>query len=123
MFDIDFFKHVNDNYGHTSGDVVLKMVAAATNETIWLIDVPARYGGEESVVPFPETSLIAAVAVAERLRKRIADSLRARGDAGRRLLKNEASASGTPWRRGVILQQPLKPGSVRRIRILSRLRP
>ncbi len=72
MFDIDFFKHVNDNHGHASGDLVLKMVAAATKETMRLTDIPARYGGEEFVVLLPETSLAAAVLVAERLRKRIA---------------------------------------------------
>ena len=72
MFDLDFFKHVNDNYGHTSGDAVLRMVAEATRETVRLPDIPARYGGEEFVVLFPETPVRAAMTVAERLRKRIA---------------------------------------------------
>ena len=72
MFDIDFFKHVNDNHGHVAGDAVLKMVAATTRKTLRVADIPARYGGEEFVVLLPETSVTAALAVAERLRKRIA---------------------------------------------------
>jgi diguanylate cyclase (GGDEF)-like protein len=71
MFDIDFFKHVNDTYGHTGGDVVLKMVAEATRETVRITDIPARYGGEEFVVLLPETHTAAAITVAERLRSRI----------------------------------------------------
>jgi diguanylate cyclase (GGDEF)-like protein len=72
MFDIDFFKRVNDECGHAGGDVVLKMVAEATKKTIRLTDIPGRYGGEEFVVLLPETSVTAAVTVAERLRRRIA---------------------------------------------------
>jgi len=71
MYDIDFFKHVNDNYGHAGGDLVLRMVADATRETVRATDVPGRYGGEEFVVLLPETDVTAALTVAERLRGRI----------------------------------------------------
>lgn len=71
IFDIDFFKRVNDTYGHTSGDMVLKMIARITMETLRAHDISARYGGEEFVVFLPETPVAQAAAVAERLRKQI----------------------------------------------------
>jgi diguanylate cyclase (GGDEF)-like protein len=74
MFDIDFFKRVNDTFGHTSGDMVLKMVAKTTKEMIRATDIPARYGGEEFIVLLPETPVAGTATVAERLRKRIEDS-------------------------------------------------
>ena len=73
MFDIDFFKRVNDTYGHTSGDMVLKLVAKTTKEMLRATDIPARYGGEEFVVLLPETPAAVAATVAERLRRRIED--------------------------------------------------
>ena len=74
MFDIDFFKRVNDTFGHASGDMVLKMVAKTTKEMIRATDIPARYGGEEFIVLLPETPVAGAAAVAERLRRRIEDT-------------------------------------------------
>jgi diguanylate cyclase (GGDEF)-like protein len=71
MFDIDFFKRVNDTYGHTCGDMVLKMVAKTTKEMLRASDILARYGGEEFIVLFPETPVAGAAVVAERLRRRI----------------------------------------------------
>jgi diguanylate cyclase (GGDEF)-like protein len=71
MFDIDFFKRVNDTFGHTAGDMVLKMVAIATKEMVRATDIPARYGGEEFIVLLPETHATEAATVAERLRRRI----------------------------------------------------
>jgi diguanylate cyclase (GGDEF)-like protein len=74
LFDIDFFKRVNDTYGHTAGDKVLKMIATITKETVRTTDISARYGGEEFIVLLPETHAVVAATVAERLRKRIEDS-------------------------------------------------
>ncbi|MGO9612455.1 MAG: diguanylate cyclase [Dissulfurispiraceae bacterium] len=74
MFDIDFFKRVNDTFGHSDGDMVLKMVANITKEVVRATDIPARYGGEEFIVLLPETSVAEAATVAERLRKRIEDT-------------------------------------------------
>jgi two-component system, cell cycle response regulator len=74
MFDIDFFKRVNDTFGHASGDMVLKMVAKTTKEMIRATDIPARYGGEEFIVLLPETPIAGAAPVAERLRRRIEDT-------------------------------------------------
>jgi diguanylate cyclase (GGDEF)-like protein len=74
MFDIDFFKRVNDSFGHAAGDRVLMMVAKTTKEMVRATDIPARYGGEEFVVLLPETPVTEAAAVAERLRRRVEDT-------------------------------------------------
>lgn len=74
MFDIDFFKHVNDSFGHVIGDMVLKMVAKTTKRMVRTTDIPARYGGEEFIVLLPETPVAEAASVAEKLRKRIEDT-------------------------------------------------
>jgi diguanylate cyclase (GGDEF)-like protein len=71
MFDIDLFKHVNDNFGHAIGDMVLKMVAKTTKEILRTTDISARYGGEEFIVLLPETPVAQAAVAAERLRRQI----------------------------------------------------
>lgn len=71
MLDIDFFKMVNDTYGHAVGDNVLKMVADILLSNKREQDITARFGGEEFVVLLPETALNSAVAVAERIRMAI----------------------------------------------------
>ncbi len=71
MTDIDFFKKVNDTYGHQAGDVVLRMVAGLLKDQLRDTDVVARYGGEEFVLVLPETSEPAAVKLAKNLRKKI----------------------------------------------------
>lgn len=68
IFDIDFFKSVNDEYGHLVGDVVLKGIAKLTEETVRETDLIARYGGEEFAVLLPNTSAEQAGVVAEKLR-------------------------------------------------------
>lgn len=70
IFDLDHFKHLNDNYGHDAGDYVLKEKAELLRENgIRKGDVFARYGGEEFVVLLPNTNLKQAFEIAERLRK------------------------------------------------------
>lgn len=71
MVDIDNFKVVNDIYGHFVGDCVLKAVAEEMQMTVRSTDLFGRYGGEEFVVLFPNTSLEVAGQVAERIRRRI----------------------------------------------------
>ena len=68
MTDIDFFKQVNDNFGHAVGDQVLKAFATQLKENIRNIDFLARYGGEEFVLVLPNADLAEAVAMAERMR-------------------------------------------------------
>lgn len=71
MVDIDHFKLLNDNYGHQTGDDVLKHVAAILRRAVRTHDLPVRYGGEEFALVLPETDMIGAVAVAERIRRSI----------------------------------------------------
>ncbi|WP_420404095.1 PleD family two-component system response regulator [Nisaea sp.] len=75
MLDIDHFKAVNDTHGHLVGDRVLKAVAGALTNSLRSVDMVARIGGEEFVVVMPDTSEEFAEAVAERLRKRVADTV------------------------------------------------
>jgi two-component system cell cycle response regulator len=71
IMDIDYFKAVNDTYGHDIGDEVLREFAHRIGANIRGIDLACRYGGEEFVVVMPETDAAFAYAVAERLRKSI----------------------------------------------------
>ena len=72
MLDIDYFKSINDTYGHDAGDDVLREFALRIRKSIRGIDLACRCGGEEFVVVMPETDLAVATMVAERLRRRIA---------------------------------------------------
>jgi diguanylate cyclase (GGDEF)-like protein len=71
MVDIDHFKCLNDNYGHQTGDDVLRHVAAILRRAVRTHDLPVRYGGEEFALVLPETDMTGAVAVAERVRRSI----------------------------------------------------
>ncbi|WP_454711745.1 diguanylate cyclase [Cupriavidus nantongensis] len=71
MLDIDHFKSINDRWGHASGDVVLRAVAAALRSGVRKDDLPARLGGEEFAVLLPGTGVDDAAAVAEHLRQRL----------------------------------------------------
>jgi diguanylate cyclase (GGDEF)-like protein len=68
MVDIDWFKRVNDTYGHDVGDQVLRAVGRAIAETVRDGDVPARFGGEEFAVLLRHATRQAALEVAERVR-------------------------------------------------------
>ncbi|MCC8165520.1 MAG: GGDEF domain-containing protein [Planctomycetes bacterium] len=72
LLDVDFFKRVNDVYGHVNGDRVLRGVAARVSDAIRQNDFAARYGGEEFAVIFPATDVKDAYQVADRLRQDIA---------------------------------------------------
>lgn len=75
MLDIDHFKGINDNFGHGTGDAVLKACAGMLQEAIRQdVDWAARYGGEEFLLILPETDHAGALVVAERLRERMASS-------------------------------------------------
>ncbi|TAN38137.1 MAG: GGDEF domain-containing protein [Nitrospirae bacterium] len=71
LTDIDFFKKVNDTYGHPVGDLVLKGVSKLISATLRDIDIPARYGGEEFAVILPGTDGPGAKIIAERLRNAV----------------------------------------------------
>ena len=73
LADVDDFKRVNDRYGHPTGDMVLRDLAASLRETVREIDIAARWGGEEFAVILPGTDLDGAAQVAERLRVALSD--------------------------------------------------
>jgi diguanylate cyclase (GGDEF)-like protein len=74
IIDIDFFKKINDTYGHLCGDYVLKEVAYLISDNFRKTDLVFRYGGEEFVALLTETSLESAKIPLERLRKKIENS-------------------------------------------------
>jgi diguanylate cyclase (GGDEF)-like protein len=71
MLDIDWFKQLNDRYGHHAGDQVLRDVASLLTKDMREVDTVARYGGEEFVIILPETTGPGAMFVAQRLRKSV----------------------------------------------------
>ncbi|MEI8345699.1 MAG: sensor domain-containing diguanylate cyclase, partial [Candidatus Omnitrophota bacterium] len=71
MLDIDLFKKINDEFGHTAGDIVLKNVAGIVTSRLSLVDLAGRYGGEEFVVLLPNRSHKEACELAEKMRHNI----------------------------------------------------
>jgi two-component system cell cycle response regulator len=77
IVDIDFFKKVNDTYGHAVGDEVLKCVSNVFRESVRATDLVARYGGEEFAVMMPETELDDAMTFAEKIRSIVESTIAA----------------------------------------------
>jgi len=76
IFDIDHFKQVNDTFGHLAGDEYLKLTARLLSQVFQReTDMVARYGGEEFVILLPEATLEKALDLAERMRKKMVDSV------------------------------------------------
>jgi diguanylate cyclase (GGDEF)-like protein len=73
MFDIDFFKKINDNYGHDIGDLAIKALAQRAKNVVKKKDILGRIGGEEFLLILPDTEQDEALNVAERLRASIAE--------------------------------------------------
>lgn len=74
MVDLDYFKKVNDTWGHEVGNIALKQTARILCAQVRIVDTVCRYGGEEFVIILPDTGLRQAVQIAERIRKCIADT-------------------------------------------------
>ncbi|MEI6412958.1 MAG: GGDEF domain-containing protein [Pseudomonadota bacterium] len=74
MIDLDYFKRVNDTWGHETGNLVLKHLACLVRMEIRRLDIPCRYGGEEFAIIVPGAPLVKAIRMAERLRMRIESS-------------------------------------------------
>lgn len=73
VLDVDFFKLINDNYGHLVGDRALHLIAARLRHNLRFCDIPFRYGGEEFVIILGDTDANEAFGVAQRLCNLIAD--------------------------------------------------
>lgn len=71
LIDLDLFKNINDQYGHDAGDGVLREFSALIGTVIRQTDVASRWGGEEFLILLPDTSLLQALALAERLRAEV----------------------------------------------------
>jgi len=74
MIDIDFFKSINDNYGHKGGDKALQSAASVMKKSLRTSDIIGRVGGEEFSVILPETDIKSALFIAERLRKKVEET-------------------------------------------------
>jgi len=72
MVDIDYFKRVNDTYGHLVGDSLLKSIANLLKSHLRKNDIASRYGGEEFLILLPETELDGAMAVAQKIKDNLA---------------------------------------------------
>lgn len=73
LLDLDHFKTVNDGHGHDAGDAVLREFSARLKRNIRGVDLACRFGGEEFVVLMPDTDILQAEAVAERVRQAVAE--------------------------------------------------
>jgi diguanylate cyclase (GGDEF)-like protein len=74
MLDVDHFKQINDGFGHAAGDVVLRDMTQHIKAQLRASDVMARYGGEEFAVLLTQTEIGAGLAIAERIRQKVADA-------------------------------------------------
>jgi two-component system cell cycle response regulator len=74
LIDIDHFKKINDGFGHDVGDEVLREFALRLASNVRAIDLPCRYGGEEFTVIMPDTQLVDALRIAERIRMHVSGS-------------------------------------------------
>ncbi|MBM7867468.1 diguanylate cyclase [Heliobacterium gestii] len=74
ILDLDYFKQINDNYGHQAGDAVLQAVASICRSSLRLTDILGRYGGEEFVILLPETSLDECRMISNRILDNIAEA-------------------------------------------------
>lgn len=75
LIDLDWFKRINDEFGHDAGDLVLQRFASVLQQLVRQTDYAARWGGEEFLILLPDTSLLQALSLAERLRAEVAGTV------------------------------------------------
>lgn len=75
LLDVDHFKRINDTHGHDVGDIVLLWMAQTLQSALRVQDIVARWGGEEFLILLPDTSLVEAMEIAERLRFLVEESI------------------------------------------------
>jgi diguanylate cyclase (GGDEF)-like protein len=74
IMDLDYFKKINDQFGHVTGDQVLQHVARLIKENARKVDTPARYGGEEFAILMPGTGIEGALSAARRIKRNLENS-------------------------------------------------
>jgi diguanylate cyclase (GGDEF)-like protein len=105
MFDVDHFKSINDRFGHSAGDAALRLVVTTAKGQLRQQDRIGRYGGEEFLIVFPETSVDGATRVTERVRQSV-DALDLHADGTR--LRLTISAGVADVSRGERVDDVLK---------------
>ncbi|MCK1739892.1 GGDEF domain-containing protein [Bradyrhizobium sp. 139] len=100
MLDIDHFKTFNDNFGHSVGDQVLRLMAKVLREKVRDQDLSARYGGEELIAVLPDADLAACAEIAERIRHAIAECRITRRSTGEVLPNISVSIGVAQYRTG-----------------------
>jgi diguanylate cyclase len=108
LLDIDHFKAFNDRYGHRVGDEVLKLVAKQMRDQVKGRDTPARYGGEEFALILPETSLVNAAKLADRIREALSGHTLTSRRSAMRYGRITLSAGVAAYRYGEPLEQLLQ---------------
>lgn len=96
MVDIDWFKKLNDGYGHEVGNVVLRSLSRVMKKCIRDVDTFARYGGEEFVVILPQTPQIEASQIGERIREQVEKTIIDAGTAGKLKITVSVGVSSFP---------------------------
>ncbi|MCE7009260.1 diguanylate cyclase [Kibdelosporangium philippinense] len=95
MVDLDYFKRVNDTYGHLAGDEVLKAIARMLQQELRDYDSAGRFGGEEFAVLIPDSSPTDVVATAERLRERVTElEIAVPTETGETMINNLSASIG-----------------------------
>lgn len=96
MVDIDWFKKLNDTYGHEIGNIVLRELSRIVKRCIRDVDIFARYGGEEFVVILPQTPQIEASQIGERIREQVEATIIDAGPAGKLKITVSVGVSSFP---------------------------
>lgn len=96
MVDIDWFKKLNDSYGHEAGNEVLKALARTIAGCIRDVDIFARYGGEEFAIILPQTTQREALVIGERIRERVQEMVVGTGKTGKIRITVSVGVSSFP---------------------------
>ncbi|MDH7576393.1 MAG: diguanylate cyclase [Bacillota bacterium] len=99
MIDVDFFKTINDTFGHPTGDLVLREIAKVLKGTVRRSDLLGRYGGDEFILLAPNTDLTSGIQLAERIRENME---RCQIKSGEKIIKITASIGLATWQNGTI---------------------
>ena len=104
MTDIDHFKAFNDNFGHLTGDQVLRLVALSVKQNVKGQDTAARYGGEEFAVVLPNTVLRSAITVGDHIRRAVMTKELMKRSTGEHLGRVTISIGVATWRKNDSVQ-------------------